>query len=152
MNGAVLCSSIKEIARAAIAWRRGVLNENHVALPTGNTLLRLMAHAKNIVFGEIFLDVKRGAFEWDRWHACLSSRVLRKSSSRNITGAIRTNKWRTVEYRVDHPVWRGKARSARLFAMSIAVYGGDHQIFTGKSVPLPAEGSISLKHRGAENS
>jgi uncharacterized protein YqjF (DUF2071 family) len=148
---------IKEIVpRAAIAWlARWLYNENYVALPTGNALSRSSADAKNIESAKYFWTFQKRAQFLEVVTDGMPRHFLEGSEEEFIAqhywGYAAQRNGGTVEYRVDHPVWRiWQARSARLDCDGEKLYGKEFAKFlqVRPSSAFLAEGSAVTVYRG----
>lgn len=150
---------IKEIVpRAAIAWvARGLYNENYVALPTGHALVRSLDDPKNIESAKYFWTFQRRG----QFLEVVTDGVARHFVEGSEEEFIAQHYWGyaaqrnggTVEYRVDHPVWRiWQARSARLDCDVDKLYGEQFAgVLRGKpSSAFLAEGSEVAVYRGVK--
>ena len=150
---------IKEIVpRAAIAWvARWLYNENYVALPTGNALLRSSADATNIESAKYFWTFqKRGQFlevVTDGMPRHFLEGAEEEFIAQHYWGYAAQRNGGTVEYRVDHPVWRiWQARSARLDCDVEKLYGEEFAKFlqVNPSSAFLAEGSEVTVYSGVK--
>lgn len=150
---------IKEIVpRAAIAWvARWLYNENYVALPTGHALVRSLDDQKNIESAKYFWTFRmRGQF-LEVVTDGMARHFIEDSEEEFIAqhywGYAAQRNGGTVEYRVDHPVWRiWQARSARLGCDVGKLYGEQFApVMRGKpSSAFLAEGSEVTVYRGVK--
>lgn len=150
---------IKEIVpHAAIAWAaRWLYNENYVALPTGHVLLRSSDDARNIESAKYFWTFeKRGQFlqvVTDGMARDFAEGSEEEFVAQHYWGYAAQRDGGTMEYRVDHPVWRiWQAHSARLECDVEKLYGKEFaQSLRGNpSSAFLAEGSEVTVYRGVK--
>ncbi len=148
---------IKEIVpRPAIAWvARWLYNENYVALPTGNALLRSPGDPTNLESVKYFWTLHKRAQFLEVVTAGAPNNFVAGSAEEFIAehywGYSAQRGGGTVEYRVDHPTWRiWQARSARLECDVTALYGAEFAevLRAAPSSAFVAEGSAVTVYRG----
>jgi uncharacterized protein len=148
---------IKEIvSRTAIAlMARWLYNENYVALPTGNLIVRSPSNPANVEsvkyswrfenkpsFIELVTRGKAGHFAEGSEEEFITQHYWGYSSQRD--GGM-------VEYRVDHPAWRvWQAQSCRLECDVAKLYGHPfaHALASPLSSAFLAEGSEITVRKG----
>jgi len=150
---------IKEIVpRAAIAWvARWLYNENYVALPTGHALLRSPDDPMNIASAQYSWTFEKRAQFLEVVTGGAPSHFVEGSAEEFIAqhywGYSKQKNGATVEYRVDHPVWRiWQARSARLECDVEKLYGAQFaEVLRGEPTSaFLAEGSAVTVYRGVK--
>ena len=155
-RGVVFVNEI--VPRAAIAWvARWLYNENYLALATGNVLLRSPGEPQNIESAKYFWTFQKRAQFLEVVTDGAPSHFVEGSEEEFIAqhywGYSKQKDGGTLEYRVDHPVWRiWQARSARLECDVEKLYGKQFaQVLRGKpSSSFLAEGSAITVYRGVK--
>ena len=147
---------VKEIVPRAIAlMARWLYNENYVALPTRNVILRSQQHPADIESVKYFWSFKSKPHYIELVTRGQPSHFTEGSEEEFITqhywGYSAQPDGGTVEYRVDHPAWRvWQAQSCRLQCDVESLYG---ERFTGALSAPPssvflAEGSEITVYKG----